>query len=155
MVMTIRDATASDIDTIANFNSRMAVETESRSLDKNIIGPGVARLIDDNSKGRYWVADLGGQLIGQIMVTYEWSDWRNGTFWWIQSVYIHAEYRRQGVFSALYRHVQSLAKVEPDVVGVRLYVENDNKRAQRVYESLGMVYPGYCVMESMFDDGKS
>lgn len=155
MNITIRDATAEDKDTIANFNSRMAVETEGRSLNEGIIGPGVARLIDDMSKGRYWVAQQGGQIIGQIMVTYEWSDWRNGTLWWIQSVYVHPDYRRRGVFSALYRHVESLAKVEPDVAGLRLYVENANKRAQRTYESLGMVDPGYRVMESIFDRSRS
>jgi ribosomal protein S18 acetylase RimI-like enzyme len=153
--MTIRDATAADKKRIADFNSRMAVETEGRSLEENVIGPGVARLIDDSSKGRYWVAEKDAKVIGQIMITYEWSDWRNGTLWWIQSVYVHADYRRQGVYAAMYHHVESLARAEPDVGGIRLYVENDNKRAQRTYAALGMVDPGYRVMETIFHHGKS
>jgi ribosomal protein S18 acetylase RimI-like enzyme len=155
MSFIIRDAKSGDINCIADFNSRMAVETEGRRLDENIIGPGVARLIDDTSIGRYWVAEKDSKVIAQIMVTYEWSDWRNGKLWWIQSVYVHADYRRQGVYTALYRHVESLARSEPDVAGLRLYVENNNNSAQRTYESLGMVDPGYRVMEVMFDGGKS
>lgn len=155
MNLTIRDAISADSQRIAEFNSRMAVETEGRELDAAIIGPGVARLVDDTSLGRYWVAEKDGKLVAQIMVTYEWSDWRNGTLWWIQSVYVHPDYRRQGVYTALYRHVEALAKASPDVAGLRLYVENDNKRAQRTYSSLGMVDPGYRVMESMFTSTKS
>jgi ribosomal protein S18 acetylase RimI-like enzyme len=154
MKLNIRDAIPRDKERIADFNSRMAVETEGRSLDENVIGPGVGQLLDDRSRGRYWVAEQDGKIIGQIMVTYEWSDWRNGTLWWIQSVYVHMGYRRQGVYSALYHHVESLAKEEPDVAGIRLYVENDNKRAQRTYASLGMVDPGYRVMESIFSGSK-
>ena len=150
MSIIIRDANSGDQARIAVFNSRMAIETEARTLDQDTIGPGVANLIDNPSDGRYWVAEIGGQIVGQIMVTYEWSDWRNGRLWWIQSVYVHADHRRQGVFSSLYQHVKSLAKADPDVVGLRLYVEKDNKRAQRSYESLGMVDPGYRVMESIF-----
>jgi ribosomal protein S18 acetylase RimI-like enzyme len=155
MSLTIRDAVPADKDRIAEFNSRMAVETEGRRLDEDIIGPGVATLIDDATKGRYWVAEQDGKIVGQIMITYEWSDWRNGTLWWIQSVYVHTNYRRQGVYSALYHHVRSIAEAEPDVGGIRLYVENDNKRAQRTYEALGMVDPGYRVMEAIFDHGTS
>jgi GNAT superfamily N-acetyltransferase len=151
MSMTIRDARSQDKDRIAEFNSRMAVETEGRRLDENIIGAGVEKMLRDSTKGHYWVAEQDNKIIGQIMVTYEWSDWRNGTLWWIQSVFVHPDYRRQGVYSALYHHVEAKARQEKDVVGIRLYVENDNKRAQHTYAALGMVDPGYRVMESIFD----
>lgn len=149
MDFTIRDATPADAATIADYNSRMAEETEDRTLDPDVIGPGVIEILSDENKGRYWVAEFDQTIIGQVMVTYEWSDWRNATIWWIQSVYVPLEFRRKGVFSALYRHVESLVAAEPGVCGLRLYVENNNHRAQRTYESLGMVKPSYLVMESM------
>ena len=149
----IRNASPADGAIVAQFNSRMAEETEGRTLDPDLIGPGVAALLADASKGRYWVAECDGEVIGQLMVTYEWSDWRNGNLWWIQSVYVHPDYRRNGVFSALYRHVESLARAEPGVCGLRLYVDRNNKRAQQVYDQLGMVEPGYLVMESILGDG--
>jgi len=150
MNIVVRNAAPGDGPVIADFNSRMAVETEGHALDPALIGPGVAALLDDAKKGRYWVAVQDGQVIGQIMVTYEWSDWRNGMLWWIQSVYIAQEKRQQGVFSTLYRHVESLARSEKDVCGLRLYVENKNKRAQETYVALGMIRPGYQVMEIDF-----
>ena len=146
----IRDAKRADGHTIADFNSRLAAETEARVLDPNRIGPGVNAVLGDPAKGRYWVAEEGQQVIGQIMVTYEWSDWRNGMIWWIQSVYVDPEHRRSGVFSALYRHVELLAKSAPDVCGLRLYVESGNTRAQATYKSLGMAETGYRVLEAMF-----
>jgi len=148
--MQIRDATLVDQSIIADFNSRMAAETEGRPLDANLIGPGVAALLADPAKGRYWVAEIDGRIAGQLMVTYEWSDWRNGMLWWIQSVYVHADYRRQGVFSALYKHVESLARSDEEACGIRLYVETDNQQARLTYRSLGMSEPGYVVMESIF-----
>ena len=152
MNFSIRDATVSDAATIADFNARMAEETEGRTLDPDIIGPGVAAILTDQTKGRYWVATSGENMIGQLMVTYEWSDWRNGTIWWIQSVYVASEFRREGVFSALYRHVESLSVTEPGVCGLRLYVEDNNQQAQRTYEALGMVKPSYLVMESILSE---
>jgi len=149
MKIRIRDAVPADGPTIAAYNSKMAEETEGRALDPDIIGPGVAALLADASKGRYWVAEIDGNIVGQLMVTYEWSDWRNGTLWWIQSVYVQPDFRREGVFRALYSHVESLAVAEPDVRGLRLYVEHNNKRAQQTYQALGMVNPSYLVMESM------
>jgi len=151
MGISIRNAAIADAAIIASNNSLMAEETEGRTLHPDTIGPGVAALLADPGKGRYWVAEAAGQIVGQLMVTYEWSDWRNGTLWWIQSVYIAPDFRRQGVFSALYHHVESLAAAEPDVCGLRLYVEDNNHRAQRTYEALGMVKPSYVVMESMFE----
>lgn len=152
MELTIRDARAEDAAVLAAYNSAMAEETEGRSLAPDRIGSGVANMLADKSRGRYWVAESGGAVVGQIMVTYEWSDWRNGNLWWIQSVYVHPDWRRKGVFSALYRHVESLAQAAPDAVGLRLYVEENNTRAQRTYEALGMVKPNYLVMQALFAD---
>ncbi|MGB5257254.1 MAG: GNAT family N-acetyltransferase [Woeseiaceae bacterium] len=149
MQFIIRDAAPADATDIAHYNSRMAEETEGRALESELIGPGVAEVLADKSKGRYWVAESEGAIVGQLMVTYEWSDWRNAMFWWIQSVYVPLEHRRKGVFSALYRHVESLAAAEPGVCGLRLYVEHGNERAQQTYEALGMGKTSYLVMESM------
>lgn len=145
----IREAGVGDSGVIAAYNTRMAEETEGKTLAGDVIGPGVQALLDDETKGRYWVAEGSGMVVGQLMVTYEWSDWRNGTIWWIQSVYVHPDWRRKGVFSALYRHVESLAGAEPGVIGLRLYVEENNRRAQETYKALGMVMPSYLVMESL------
>jgi GNAT superfamily N-acetyltransferase len=148
---TLREGRPDDAEIIAAYNSAMAEETEGKALDPDLIGPGVRHLLADATKGRYWVAECEGQVIGQLMVTYEWSDWRNGTIWWIQSVYVRPDWRRKGVFSALYRHVESLASNTPQVIGLRLYVEENNRRAQRTYKTLGMVNPSYLVMEAMLE----
>ncbi len=150
MKLHVREASPGDAKTIADFNSRMAVETDGRPLDSALIDPGVESVLADASMGRYWVAETDSVVVGQIMVTYEWSDWRNGQLWWIQSVYVHEDYRRKGVFSTLYRHVESLARQDLNICGMRLYVEKDNKRAQKTYLKLGMVSPGYQVMEIDF-----
>ena len=149
----IRDATPADGAIIADYNSKMAGETEGKALDPDVIGPGVAKVLADSTKGRYWVATIDGRIAGQLMVTYEWSDWRNGDIWWIQSVYIAEQFRRRGVFSALYQHVESLAKNEESVCGIRLYVEKGNARAKETYTSLGMNMTAYDVMETIFDKG--
>ncbi len=148
--VTIRDASPADAEIIADYNARLAVESEGMQLDPGLVGSGVRALLEDASKGRYWMAEADGRVIGQLMVTYEWSDWRNGMIWWIQSVYVHGDYRRTGVFSALYRHVEALARQDPEVCGIRLYVEHENERAQRTYEALGMKMTDYRVMQSMF-----
>jgi ribosomal protein S18 acetylase RimI-like enzyme len=148
--ITIRDAVASDCTTIAAFNSRIAVETEDHELDPGTINRGVAALLGDRSKGRYWLAEDSGKVVGQIMITMEWSDWRDGMLWWIQSVYVHADYRRRGVFSSLYQHVERLARADPEVVGIRLYVEKENLRAQQTYDRLGMSMTDYQVMQVLF-----
>jgi ribosomal protein S18 acetylase RimI-like enzyme len=153
MKFDIRSATPDDGEIIASYNSRMAEETEGRPLRHDVIGPGVAKLLADDSKGRYWVAVSDSEVIGQIMITYEWSDWRDGLFWWIQSVYIHPDYRRVGVFSALYRHVESLAR-QDKACGLRLYVEQANERAQKTYVALGMFDPNYRVMEATFGEAE-
>ena len=155
MEFKVRDARGEDAAALAANNSAMAEETEGKALDPERIGTGVARLFEDASRGRYWVAEARNRIVGQIMVTYEWSDWRNGNIWWIQSVYVDPNWRRKGVFTALYRHVESLAAADPDAIGLRLYVEENNKRAQQTYTALGMVKPNYLVMESLFADGRA
>lgn len=154
MTIRIRDATPADVSTIADYNNRLAEETEARSLDPDLIGPGVAAFLADSSKGRYWLAVVDDRIIGQIAVTYEWSDWRNGMMCWIQSVYVHADYRRQGVYSSLYRHVESQARSDSEVIGIRLYVERGNERAQTTYAGLGMKMTDYRIMQSIFDQNK-
>lgn len=150
MDISIRDATLDDADTIANYNNRMAEETERKSLEPALIQRGVRRLLQNPAHGRYWVAERGGVIAGQIMVTYEWSDWRDGQVWWVQSVYVHEQHRRAGVFTALYEHVSSLAEAATDVCGIRLYVEKENFRAQQTYDALGMMHTHYRIMETMF-----
>jgi GNAT superfamily N-acetyltransferase len=146
----IRNANPGDQSIIADFNSRLAEETEGKALDPEIIGPGVATALGDPAKARYWLAIADGEVAGQIMVTYEWSDWRNSMLWWIQSVYVPAPFRRQGIFSALFKHVESLARADKDVCGLRLYVERSNAHARETYRALAMAEPGYVVMESLF-----
>lgn len=147
----IRAARWDDWPTIADFNCRLALESEHKTLDPNKIQPGVQALLQDASKGRYFVAEdgAGGPVVGQIMHTYEWSDWRNGPIWWLQSVYVAPEYRQRGVFRTLFEHLVQLATVEK-VLGVRLYVERDNARAHKTYEKLGLSDAGYFVMERWF-----
>lgn len=151
MHLTIRPAHPGDTDVICEFNRLMAKETENKDLDPAVLRPGVAAMIADPHKGRYFVAEgEGGVIVGQLGITLEWSDWRNGNFWWIQSVYVAKDARRNGVFRKLYEHVQSAARQANDVIGVRLYVEHDNAVAQATYRKLGMVMTGYQVMEELF-----
>lgn len=146
----IRPATSADWETIAEFNLKLAEETEPHSLDPETVRAGVRALLADDRKGRYFVACLEGRIIGQLMHTWEWSDWRNGDVWWLQSVYVDTAFRRQGVFRSLKQHLESLAEADPAVVGLRLYVERDNGHAQRTYRELGFKSAGYLVMERMF-----
>jgi GNAT superfamily N-acetyltransferase len=150
MEIVIRLAAASDARTIAGFNAAMARETENLELDGERLLQGVQAVLDDASKGFYLVAEIDGAVVGQLMLTFEWSDWRNGVFWWVQSVYIRHDCRRKGVFSALHRHVESIARSTPGVCGLRLYVERTNRRARKTYLALGMTCPGYQVMEIDF-----
>ena len=150
MTVTIRTAASSDAETIAGFNAAMALETESLQLDRARLLEGVRAVLADSSKGFYVIADLSGVVVGQMMVTFEWSDWRNGVFWWIQSVYVRQESRRQGVFQALYHHVEAQARAAGGVCGLRLYVERHNKRAQSTYQNLGMKETDYLVYEVDF-----
>ena len=119
-------------------------------LDPVTIRAGVERVLENPREGRYFVACHGEQIVGQMMHTWEWSDWRNGQIWWLQSVFVALDFRRQGVFRMLYEHALDLAQREPDVVGLRLYVERENSRAQSTYQQLGMSDAGYLVMERLF-----
>ena len=145
--MMIRDGRIEDAPTLVENNARMAQETEGKTLDRPVLTRGVERLLKDRSLGRYFVAvDDAGAIVGQLMITTEWSDWRDGHFWWIQSVFVREDARGQGIYSSLHRHVVAEAEKAGDVVGVRLYVEPHNTRAQTTYASLGMSKT-YDVME--------
>jgi GNAT superfamily N-acetyltransferase len=150
----IREARVIDAQVIAEFNLRMAWETEQRRLDPERVGKGVAALLSDPAKGTYYIAEVQKgdrwSIAGQLLITYEWSDWRNGNFWWIQSVYVAEEFRASGVFKALFNHIQSLAKAREDVCGLRLYVDAHNKRAQQAYERLGLKKTDYELFEMDF-----
>ena len=128
----------------------MALETERLALDEAIVRPGVAAVLDNDSLGFYLVAEVEGQPAGQLMVTFEWSDWRNGLWWWIQSVYVRPEFRRRGVYSALHRRVAEEARTADGICGIRLYVEQDNTTAQQVYKSLEMYPTRYHMYEVEF-----
>lgn len=143
----IRRATIDDLDTIVSFNEALAKETEDKSLDRQVLEAGVKAALEDPNRCNYWLAETADRVAGQTMVTIEWSDWRNGFFWWIQSVYIAAAFRRQGIFRAIYRQIQSEAKAEKDVCGIRLYVYHSNERAMETYRSLGMIESNYRFFE--------
>jgi len=147
MNLTIRRAVPADAGILAAFNQALASESEQTRLDPDAVGPGVAAVLADPHKGFYTVAEKDGEVVGQCMVTYEWSDWRNGWFWWVQSVYVRGEVRRSGVFRRLYDHILDQAAKDPTVIGLRLYVERQNVRAIDTYRSLGMTEAGYSVLE--------
>lgn len=147
--LAIRKATAADAAAISRFNQAMALETEGRSLIPERVDAGVRRLIGEPSLGFYVVAIDGDAIVACLLVTHEWSDWRNGLFWWIQSVFVQRGWRRQGVYSSLYQHVQELAAAEPQVCGFRLYVEKDNVIAQQAYAALGMGATDYLIYEEL------
>jgi GNAT superfamily N-acetyltransferase len=143
----IRDAAAADAALIAEFNCQLAWESEHKRLDPAMISRGVERALARPALCRYFLAELDGRTVGQTMLTYEWTDWRDGVFWWIQSVYVLPEYRRRGVFRALHQHVAALARSTPDVRGLRLYVERANEAAQATYQRLGLAPSGHLLYE--------
>jgi GNAT superfamily N-acetyltransferase len=147
MPITVRPAVVADADFLVHGNSAMALETEHKRLEPALVGAGVRAALADPAKGLYFIAERDGTRVGQLMFTREWSDWRNGDFWWIQSVYVLPEARRGGVFRALFRHVEQLAARDPGVCGIRLYVERENVRAQATYRHCGLDDAGYVVME--------
>jgi ribosomal protein S18 acetylase RimI-like enzyme len=147
MTVLIRRATPADVPVIVEFNRRLAEETENKALDAEVLTRGVKATFADPHKGPYFVAEEGGRVVGQLQITFEWSDWRNGWMWWIQGVYVSAGARRRGVFRALYDHVYQAARADPEVIALRLYVERDNAAAQQTYESLGMSRTGYLLFE--------
>jgi ribosomal protein S18 acetylase RimI-like enzyme len=148
MSLVVRRAVSTDAPVITEFNRLMAHETEGKTLDPAVLAAGVAAGLSDPAKGIYFVAEEGADVLGQMMITFEWSDWRNGWFWWIQSVYVRPDARRRGVFRALYDHVLQAARREPDVIGLRLYVEHENQAAQQTYLRLGMQWTSYRMLET-------
>ena len=146
----VRRATARDLDALVEFNAAMALETEKKILDMDRLRAGVDAVLERDGRGFYYLAELSGRAVGQLLITTEWSDWRNGEFWWIQSVYVHADYRRRGVYRTLHNHVLAEARLRPDVCGLRLYVDRDNQRAQSVYASLEMRQARYDLWEIDF-----
>lgn len=148
--LSLRKAQWEDREHIARFNQGIAWETEKMKLEWERILAGVSALIKDSQKGFYLLALDGQRIVGQLAITYEWSDWRNGNFWWIQSVYVDAEYRQRGVYRALHEHIRQRAIAEPLCCGLRLYVEEDNHVAQKVYTQLHMKRSYYHIMEEAF-----
>jgi GNAT superfamily N-acetyltransferase len=144
-----RDATNSDAAGIVDFQIAMAAETEDFALDRKICTKGVQAVFADRSLGRYFVVEADSQLVASLMITLEWSDWRNGVVWWIQSVYVRPEFRRGGVYAGLYNHVKQIAERDPNVRGIRLYVDRRNTSAQEVYRRMGMNGEHYQVFEWM------
>ncbi len=147
--MIIRQASHADIDTLAQFNMKMAFETEGVELKQAVITAGVAGMIDNPQRGFYLVAEQQAAIVAALMITTEWSDWRNGNFWWIQSVYVLPEFRRQGLYRQLYNRIRSMAADDEQVCGFRLYVERNNQVAQQTYRSLGMEETDYLLMEEL------
>ena len=150
----IRRATVADTEIIAQHCAAMAAETENLALDRDRLRRGVEAVLQDPSKGFYTVAEADGAVVGQMMVTLEWSDWRNGTFWWLQSVYVQPEYRRRGVYRQLYERVLEAARARKDICGLRLYVSQENAAAQQVYARLGMRKAHYDMFELDFVLGR-
>lgn len=150
----IRPARMEDIEAIAAFSAAMALETEGRALDRERLRQGTRALLTTPAYGFFIVAEQRGakdsHIVGQLMVTYEWSDWRNAVFWWIQSVYVETVWRRQGIFRKLHAGVMAMAKADPKVCGVRLYVESTNRVAQEVYRRVGLQPSSYAVFETDF-----
>ena len=146
----IREATPSDIDRIAEFQQGLAWESEGKTLDRGLLLQGIQEIFEAADKGFYLVAESQGQVVGSLLITYEWSDWRNATFWWIQCVYVDSQWRRRGVYRALHSHVHGVASARDDICGIRLYVERNNTVAQQTYAKLGMSQSHYHLYEIDF-----
>lgn len=147
MDIKIRPGLLFDIDVIADYQVKMAWETEQLKLDPPTVNKGVAAVFDDPSKGKYWLAEVNGDVVGCLLTVPEWSDWRNGTVLWIHSVYVKPDFRKHGVFRKLYSHLRTMVEGSNDLRGLRLYVEKANHTAQKVYESLDMSGEHYHLYE--------
>ena len=148
--ISIRHANTTDLQTLVGFNSAMAQETEDKALCLETLRRGIYAMLEDDSLGFYLVAEDNGEPVAQLMVTTEWSDWRNAHFFWLQSLYVTPEYRRQGVFRRLYEYVELLARESGNICGIRLYVERTNTRAKQAYVNLGMSHSHYDMYEVEF-----
>ncbi len=155
MKIRVRRAVREDAGTIASFNAVMAVETEGITIPDEVAHPGAEAVFDDSSLGFYLVAESGGAIVGSLMITYEWSDWSNALYWWIQSVYVSSEHRRRGVYRALHNGVLELAREAGNVRAIKLYVFEDNERAKSTYESMGMERAHHAIYEMAVRPGES
>ena len=147
-MISIRQATLKDAPIIIDFQQKMAWETENMHLPPETVTKGVNGVFEEPSRGEYFVAESDGKVVASLLITHEWSDWRNSDVWWFQSVYVIPEYRRQGIFRKMYIHIRSLVE-EQGIAGLRLYVETKNKRAQKTYEAMGMSSEHYVFYEWM------
>lgn len=145
--MLVRKAKSEDLNSILEFQLAMAKETEGIDLERSTVDKGVAAVLKDSTKGNYYVAEKNGKIIGSLLTTFEWSDWRNGTVLWIQSVYVVPEFRRKGVYSELYAHVKNLVQENTSLKGIRLYADKTNEDAHKVYRKLGMSPDHYVTFE--------
>jgi ribosomal protein S18 acetylase RimI-like enzyme len=150
--MVIRIAQEKDIETLASFNMALAWETEQKKLKREVVTRGLQTLLKNPQYGFYTVAEVAGRVVGCIMITYEWTDWRCGLFWWVQSVYVDSEFRRQGVFRRIYEFLKEKASHEPNVCGFRLYVEHSNRAGQSTYSGVGMQEVSYKFFEESFEE---
>ncbi len=150
MTLEIRLGRSGDEATVAEFNRALGVESERLELDVERLRQGAAAVLADPAKGFYLIAESGGEIVGQLLITYEWSDWRNGVFWWVQSVYVRPEVRGRGIYRRLYEEVLRRSREQGDVCGVRLYVERDNERAKKAYTRMGMAATAYEMWEEDF-----
>ncbi len=148
--ISIREGTSTDATLISNFQRHMALETESKILDEDTVLKGVEKVLTSSDRGFYIIAEVTSKVIGSLMVTFEWSDWRNGWFFWIQSVFVDGSYRRQGVYRLMHDEVINRCKASKDCCGIRLYVERNNINAQKVYKNLGMHETDYYLFEEEF-----
>jgi GNAT superfamily N-acetyltransferase len=149
-MVNIRKAVISDAQAIIDFQQKMAWETEQMVLIPEIITKGVNAVFDNPARGQYWVAEEEGNVVTSLLITFEWSDWRNANVWWLQSVYVLPSFRRTGIFRSMYLHIKKEAD-KLGVAGLRLYVESNNSRAQKTYEALGMKSEHYTMYEWMKD----
>jgi len=145
-MITIRKARTEDTNAIIDFQQKMAWETEQMTLVPEIISKGVNAVFENSTRGQYWVAEENGNVVASLLITYEWSDWRNANVWWFQSVYVLPDYRRTGIFRSMYSHIKKEADKQ-GIAGLRLYVETNNSRAQKTYEALGMISEHYTMYE--------
>lgn len=146
-IVIVRPAIAADLGLMVRWAEAMAFETEHKALDTDTVSRGIERGLADLTRARYFMAEIAGEPAGTLMLTPEWSDWRNAWWWWVQSVYVTPDHRRKGVYGAMYHHVRALAEADGNVFGLRLYVERDNAAAQRTYEFFGMRDAGYRMYE--------
>lgn len=152
--LSVRPAVLADVDALVKFNAALALETEGRRLDVERLRRGIQAVFEQPARGVYFVAEVPADaaplVIGQLLVTFEWSDWRNATFWWLQSVYVDPAWRRHGVFRRMHEAIVTQARSRGDVCGIRVYVESENGNAQAAYQHLGLMPAGYVVFEDDF-----